>query len=62
MTPFDPGVNMPEALAAGLEQKFGGKLSLYTQSIWNLMVPLDETAVQTPNPDWVLIYKSIITP
>ena len=52
----DAGMNTPEALANALEVKFDGRLRPYSQSIWGFIAGFDETAAQTPAPDWEEIY------
>ena len=54
----DAGINTPEALAAGLESRFGQKLRPFTQTLWNFISGFDETASKTPTPDWGAIYAS----
>jgi len=52
-------LNTPEKFAAFIEEQFGGKLRPYSQSIWNFIMSADETAAQTPQPDWSGVYSGL---
>lgn len=58
----DAGINTPEALVKGLEERLGGKLRPYTQTIWNGLSMFDATAAQTPMPDWGAVYSGLNKP
>lgn len=55
----DAGINEPVEFAALLDERFNGRFKSYTQSLWNLIIPFDQTGVacKTPAPDWESIYQ-----
>ena len=57
----DVGLNTPESFALFLNERFHGRYERYTQSLWGLIAPFDQTgnAMQNLQPDWEQIYTRI---
>jgi len=58
---LDQGVNTPERLAKLLNERYQGRFNGYTQSLWGMIVPFDETgtAAKTPAPEWAKVYSEL---